>query len=1169
MWKTSCNITTAGGTAGSYWVKTAEGLKKRLASRLLVLVVLLLAAPVLTAQTTTGWEEEFVHPPDAARPWVYWFFMDGNLTREGITADLESMKQAGIGGAIYMEVGVGIERGPVEFMSEQWQGLVGHAFAEASRLGLQLAMAAGPGWCGTGGPWVKPEYSMQHLVASQTPFTGPGRFDALLPRPQPRIPFFGEGTLTPKLHKLWKEFYRDVAVLAFPAPAGNAQVADVDEKALYYRAPYSSQPGVKPFLPAPAAHPALPPESCVSSEAVVDLTDKLDAGGRLVWDAPPGNWIIIRFGRTTTGQTSRPAPEPGLGLESDKFDPAAMDAHFEAFIETLLKKTSAPEGAGRGLTALHFDSWEMSSQNWSEKFRAEFTKRRSYDPARFLPAMLGYVVDSLEISERFLWDLRQTAQDLVVENHVMRLRELGRRHGLELSIEPYDLNPCSDLRLGSIADVPMCEFWSKDFGFSTEFSCIEASSIAHTMGRPIVGAEAFTAAPGEDWRQHPASMKAQGDWALCAGINRFVFHRYQAQPWLDRFPGMTMGPYGVHWERTQTWWDMAGAYHLYLSRCQHMLRRGLFVADVLYLTPEGAPNVFRPPSSAVRGQPPDRRGYNFDGCAPEILIERASVEGGRIVFPDGMSYRLLVLPRFETMTPGLLRKIAGLVEDGATVVGTPPRKSPSLADYPSCDREVQELAEVLWGLNGAERKRVVGRGMVILDPGTAPDHADANPLKDARWIWFPEGNPAVAAPPGKRFFRCDFEIEGARAIESARAVMTADNSFELIVNGESAGTGANFNVMQMMDVTSLIKPGRNTLTVIAENGDNKPNPAGLIGSLTVNFADGETWALNSGREWNAALSADGDSRQSMELGTYEMAPWQLKGISPWQRDLYPDYGVTAAILAEMGVPPDFESDGALRYIHRRDGDADLYFVANPERQQQETKCRFRVAGYQPEWWDPRTGTRRDLREFYMDGGVTTIPMRFDALGSGFVVFRLPAHDAVAAGTNFPELVNALTLTAPWEVSFDPNWGGPEKIVFENLDDWIQRPEPGIRFYSGKATYRTAFECPADVAGAACILDLGTVKNMASVKLNGTDLGVVWCEPWRIEIPGGLLRETENTLDVTVANLWINRLIGDSGLPKNKRLTWTTIDAFKPDSPLQPSGLLGPVQILVVAPAAST
>ena len=507
---------------------------------------------------------------------------------------------------------------------------------------------------------------------------------------------------------------------------------------------------------------------------------------------------------------SRPSPAPGLGLESDKFDRAAMDAHFDAFIETLLKNVGEPKHPGRGLTTLHFDSWEMSSQNWSGRFREEFTQRRGYDPLRFLPAMIGRIVDSAEISERFLWDLRQTAQELVVENHVLRLRELGRKHGLLLSLEPYDLNPCSDLKLGSAADVPMGEFWSKGWSFPTEFSCIEAASLGHTLGRQVVGAEAFTALPGEDWRQFPGSMKVQGDWALCAGINRFVFHRYQAQPRLDRFPGMTMGPYGVHWERTQTWWEMVGAYHLYLSRCQQMLRRGLFVADILYLTPEGAPSVFRQPRSATDGEMPDRLGYNFDACAPDTLIERAAVKDGRIVFPDGMSYRVLVLPQFNTMTPGLLQKVTELVGNGATIIGTPPRKSPSLTAYPQCDDQVQRLAARLWGEGNPIPLRTAGMGRVMFDA-------------------------------------------------------------------------------------------------------------------------------------------------------------EMKGAASWDRDIYPSYGTTVKALSQMGVGPDFEADGSIRYIHRRDDGADWYFIANRESRLQTTTCRFRVTGRQPEWWDPVTGECRDLPEFATQG----------------------------------------------------------------------------------------------------------------------------------------------------------------------------------------------------------
>lgn len=683
----------------------------------------------------------FLKPPANTRAWVYWYFMDGMMTREGMTADLEAMKRAGIGGAIFLEVNIGLPRGPVEFMSPQWQELLTHAVHEADRLGIEIALGAGPGWCGTGGPWVKPEQSMQHLVASQTNLVGPLKFSGTLPQPQPRKPYFGEGTLTPELKAEWENFYRDVAVLAFPTPDGTNRISDADEKALYYRDPFSSKPGVKPFLPAPAEFSPLAANQCIRAGAVIDLTSKLSADGRLEWDAPPGRWTIMRFGRTLTGQTTRPAPTPGLGFECDKFDASALDAHFAAFAGKLISEIDPRKNSGAGLTTLHFDSWEMSSQNWSENFRAEFLKRRGYDPLKFFPAYVGLVVDTPEITERFLWDVRQTASDLVVENHARHLRELAHQHGLKLSLEPYDLNPAGDLALGAEADVPMCEFWADGDGFETSFSCLEATSIAHTHGHAVIGAEAFTGAGEFSWTRHPGSMKNQADWALAVGINRLTFHRYQHQPWTNCVPGLTMGGYGTQYERTQTWWEMSGAWHEYLSRCQYLLRQGLPVADMLYLTPEGAPNVFRPPATALGGSKtmPDRKGYNFDGIDPATLIKRVNVRDGKLVLQDGMSYRVLVLPEMETMTPELLAKIGDLVKAGATIIGSRPQKSPSLVNYPKCDAKVKQLADEIWG----DAPPVAGKNDMFIPPypdydtvakrlaamNVSPDFSASQPLR--------------------------------------------------------------------------------------------------------------------------------------------------------------------------------------------------------------------------------------------------------------------------------------------------------------------------------------------------------------------------------------------------------------------------------------------------------
>ncbi len=1125
-------------------------------------------------------ERQFANPPDAARPWVYWMWMDGNLSREGMTADLEAMQRAGIGGVMIMEVDVGIPRGPVKFMSPEWRQLFKHAVKETERLGMQITLNAGPGWTGSGGPWVKPEQSMQHIVASAVEVTGPTNFNAALPQPQPRKPYFGTGGLSEELLKAQNEFYRDVAVLAFPTPSGNERIDDIEHKALYIRDPFSSMPGVKTRIPAPAEHAAVPPGTAVETSRMLDLSDKLDASGRLTWDTPPGRWTILRFGRTSTGANTRPAPAPGLGLECDTFDKAALDAHFEQFADTLLREIGSGKCRDVGWTSLHIDSWEMGAQNWTAAFRDEFRRRRGYDALRFLPAVTGRIVDNREVTERFLWDLRQTGQELVLENHAQHLKKLAHARGLGLSIEPYDMNPTADLNLGAVADVPMCEFWANCF--ESWYSCFEAASIAHTSGKRIVAAESFTSDDKERWLMHPGNLKALGDWAFCAGVNRIVFHRYAHQPWLDRAPGMTMGIYGVHWERTQTWWDMADAFHRYLARCQVMLRQGEAVADILYLTPEGAPHAFRPPASAVSGNPPDHREYDFDACSPETLLDRASVKRGQIVFPGGTSYRLLALPNVDTMTPKLLRKVKELAMAGATIVGAPPRKSPSLANYPQCDAELQYLAREIWGESAQPAKvtqRRMGKGRVVWGGELtkhASDAAITKPgLEGAKWIWFGEGNPAAAAPVGKGYFRRVMLLPDDRTVETARITVTADNDFALWVNGRAVGWGDNFHNAYEFDVTALLKAGPNVLAVAAGNGGNAPNPAGLIAAVEVRFRDGQTLRLQTDRQWEASASVTENWRSepaksegwqgAKELGAWGMSPWGRAGEKVIEPEIYPDYAGLAAVLRADGVPPDFAADGPLRYTHRRDGIADVYFVANRSAETITVTAAFRVTGKAPELWNPLTGKTRRAQLWEQRDGRTFVPLKLEAHDSLFVVFRKSAKPprSEMEKRNWDEYAAVQEISGPWEVRFQPGRGAPEKATLDKLTDWSKHGDAGVRHFSGVATYRATFVTNPDseIRKPKWYVDLGRVEVMARVRLNGKNVGTVWKSPFRVEITS-VLKPGENQLEIEVANLWPNRLIGDAGQPEAQRVAWTTWSPFAKDTPLLESGLIGPVTLTV-------
>jgi hypothetical protein len=333
--------------------------------------------------------------------------------------------------------------------------------------------------------------------------------------------------------------------------------------------------------------------------------------------------------------------------------------------------------------------------------------------------------------------------------------------------------------------------------------------------------------------------------------------------------------------------------------------------------------------------------------------------------------------------------------------------------------------------------------------------------------------------------------------------------------------------------------------------------------------------------WEQAATKPGDWKNALVLGAYAMAPWNRVRESPPTPPLYPSYNLTAALLQGMGVKEDFTATGPVRYGHRRTDDREIYFVSNRTDAPIKADCRFRAGQVSPQLWDPVTGEQRPLRQFERADGITTIPMEFDAFQSFFVVFGGKDDSIAKAERNFPELKPIQELSGAWEVAFDPKWGGPEKITFDNLQDWTTRPELGIKYYSGIATYRKSFN-QAQVSTGKTYLDLGVVHDMARVKLNGKDLGVVWCAPWRVEVTAAI-KAGDNKLEIEVVNRWANRLIGDKqpadanvrsvecppGFLGGKtikagRYTFSTHDPYNPQSPLVPSGLLGPVRIIGAA-----
>jgi hypothetical protein len=1268
------------------------------------LLLVLFAALTFNAAAADSLERGFAQPPDSTKPWCYWYWITDNISREGITKDLEAMKRVGINQAFIGNIFLDdVKHGTVKALTEEWWGMVEHAIREGGRLGVDIGLFNCPGWSQSGGPWIKPEQAMRYVVSTERRVKGPLQFAEKLPSP--------------------REPFQDIAVLAFPAPRNDAdtiaahsprvtcapaadkaeRMVDGDRKTAVMF-PKAAAQGKTPFtvdievaepftarslilypaelqfaaqcrlqaagedgvfrtirefpldrsntnvsvgpiqcgpvavsFPAQTAkrfrlvitelrhngglaeielsgaarlerfvekqlgkmHPTpLPmwdaylwpktaePESpgfAVPPGAVLNLSDKLASDGTLRWDVPDGEWIILRTGMTPTGTRNAPASPEGQGLEVDKMNRGAAQAHFNAYIGKLLERM--PKADQKALKHVVADSYEMGSQNWTDGFNDLFRKRYGYDPRPWLPVLTGRLVGSADQSDRFLWDLRRLVADHIAFDYVGGLRDACHRHGLRLWLENYGHwgYPAEFLQYGGQTDDLSGEFWATGDLGSIELRC--ASSAAHIYGKPIVHAEAFTS--GVLFESTPWSLKRRGDWALTEGINHWVLHVYIHQPWDDRRPGVNAW-FSTEFNRHNTWFEPGREWIDYYRRCDFLLQQGRHVADVAYFIGEDTPKM-----TGIR-KPALPAGYNFDYINAEVIEQRLRVKDGHFVLPDGMSYRLLVLPELDSMRPELLKKIRDLVRAGGNILGPPPSRSPSLKDYPACDARVKQLADELWGgelqadfrassrnTQHAPRPLRVFRSTelqpVLNELQIAPDFAGPDP-KQILWthrssreaeIYFisNQGEQAASIAP---VFRVSGKAPELWDAVSGRVVKAA--AFEPTEGGmrvpiELGPRGSLFvlfrePVGKVPAVAQVTRDNDVILTTAAKgvesqavtdtrNATNNFTMAGWVKPAVQIALPGET---NSGvfihlPRNDAIVPAHGASAFSDPTHACAGISVGLNGVC-----VYEHSGDYFAPLLAHSVPLTNWTHVAVVY---QDGEPSLYL--NGELAHRGLKSRFTVhsgLSVDPSGGGTFKGELRGLRDFahpLSAAEVADLAKSRPPAGSGSPLpaialargnqgsleaevaapgaYTLRLSDGRTPSFQVEALPAPLEISGPWEVRFPVNMDVPERLTLNNLMSLTEHPNEAIKYFSGTAAYQRTFDLPGDRLGKGkrLMLDLGRVEALAEVSLNGQSLGVLWKPPFIIDITDAA-KSGMNSLEVRVTGTWRNRLIGDAKYP---------------------------------------
>jgi hypothetical protein len=1138
--------------------------------RILALAGLLLGfTGGVAGQAPDSLERGFEDPPDSAKPRAWWHWMNGNITKEGITADLEWMKRVGIGGMQMFDGNLGTpvfvdER--LVWMTPGWKDAFRHAAAEADRLGLEMAMAASGGWSETGGPWVEPGQAMKKVVWSETRVEGPKRFAGKLASPPsvngafqdipvappfdfPQAPPPRGAKPEPKLPPAPPDptFYADSVVLAYRLPEGEVRMADRQPKvtasggevdaATLTDGDRTKQAAValgvdgRAWVQIEFAEPFRAHAFTVATGAAAS-----PFGGESI---PPGALQASADGTRFVTLVTLPGPgHPFAGFPVRTWSFPETAARF--FRVVLEPPPPGPIQQMMGLPApgeVKLAELELHSgprvDRWEGK--AAFQNMPDTDalPTPPVPAALAIASrDVVDLTSRLRkdgsldwdvpagrWAILRLGYSLTGHKNGPASREAT---GYEVDkLSPKHVRSYMETYLGQVSEAA-----GPHFGKSLRYLLMDSWE-----------------AGVENWTDDMVSefQKRRG---------------YDPTPFLPVLTGRVVDGADASdrflWDFRRTLADLVAENHYGLAtEMLHERKLGLYAEAMGAALPTTADalqtkGLVDIPMGEFWVRPPGQ------GHTPEHPTDVREAASGAHTYGK----TLVAVEAFTTgppmsgwQPPSYLKSFADYyfaqgmnrivfhTSDHQPFVDEQHKPGITLAVFGQHYTRNNTWAEpaVAWNTYLSRCSYMLQQGLFVGDLA----------------YYYGEGAPATIPfwkkvrpepPAGYSHDYVDTTVLLTRmSVKDGRIVLPDGMSYRVLVLPENVD---RLTPPVLRKIRDLVADGA---TVVAPRPKGSPSLAGQPAS------DEEVRAI-ANEVWGAI---DGRSITEHAFG---------KGKVYWGRPL-------EEILATEKTAADFlhsrpAIDTTLVWIHRRLAEADIYFVANQNDRPEDVLASFRVEGKGAELWHPVTGTI-EPGAYTTANGRTTVPLHLDPYGSVFVVFRK------AAGTpsrTIPKATSTLlaTVAGPWTVGFPPTWGAPPQVTLAALSSWTKLPDVGVKHFSGTAAYTKDLEVKAEWIrpGARLLLDLGDVKELAEVSVNGKPVGVAWTPPFRVDVTGAL-QPGANRLEIKVTNLWTNRMIGDQELPRERRYTFSTYDPYDKTSPfgrrtgpnqLITSGLLGPVTL---------